>query len=208
MGKNCLTRYSSRTYSIRLPLPCVCCAPNRLNFMLLTDCALPLPIVTPRLVIRDAVRADMRSWSTLYRSPKVRRHMNGPLKRTGQEWWAGQQRTAVDVDRPLSIVQSETNEFVGTCGFFRTPQQHEWETWLLLRSKFWGAGIGTEVTSALIAAAFSSLGALRVVGIVDPNNHASLNMIKRLGFVFVGEYMCTTSWQQGHHVYSVGPKYA
>jgi len=70
---------------------------------------------------------------------------------------------------------------------------------------FWGAGIGSEVTSALIAAAFSSLGALRVVGIVDPTNHASLSMIKRLGFAFVEKYKGTTPWQQGHHVYSVEP---
>ncbi len=131
--------------------------------------------------------------------------MNGPLKRTAQAWWAGQQRVAADVDRPLTIVHSETNEFVGACGFFKTPQQHEWETWLLLRSKFWGAGIGAEVTSALIAAAFSSLGAQRVIGIVDPTNHASLSMIKRLGFAFVGDYTGTTSWQHGHHVYSVEP---
>lgn len=171
----------------------------------MTDCALPLPVVTSRLVIRDAIRSDMSSWSALYRSPKVRKHMNGPLKRTAQAWWAGQQRVAADVDRPLSIVHSETNEFVGACGFFKTPQQHEWEIWLLLRFKFWGAGIGAEITSALIAAAFSSLGAQRVIGIVDPTNHASLSMIKRLGFAFVGEYTGTTSWQQGHHVYSVEP---
>lgn len=173
--------------------------------MRMSDCALPLPIVTPRLIIRDAVRSDMRSWSALYRSPRVRKHLNGPLNRTAQAWWAGHQRGAADVDRPLCIVQSETNEFVGTCGFYKTPQQHEWETWLLLRAKFWGAGIGAEVTSALITAAFSSLGARRVIGIVDPTNHASLRMIKRLGFAFVEEYKGTTPWQRGHHVYNVEP---
>lgn len=131
--------------------------------------------------------------------------MNGPMKRTAQAWWAGQQRVAADVDRPLCIVQSETNEFVGACGFLKTARQHEWEAWVLLRSKFWGAGIGAEVTSALIAAAFSSLGALRVIGIVDPANHASLSMIKRLGFAFIGEYKVATLWQQGHHIYSVEP---
>lgn len=110
--------------------------------------------------------------------------------------------------RPPTCHRSvETNEFVGTCGFFQTPQQHEWEPWLLLRQKFWGVGIGGEVTSALTATAFSSLGALRVVGIVDPTNHASLAMIKKLGFTFAGEYKGKeiAHWQQGHHVYSVEP---
>ncbi|WP_083758043.1 GNAT family N-acetyltransferase [Polaromonas naphthalenivorans] len=131
--------------------------------------------------------------------------MNGPLKRTAQAWWAGHQRGAADIDRPLCIVLPETNEFVGACGFLTTPQQHEWEAWLLLRSKFWGKAFGPEVTSALIAVAFSSLGAQRIVGIVDPMNHASLAMIKKLGFTFIREYAGTTRWQHGHHVYSVEP---
>ena len=131
--------------------------------------------------------------------------MNGPLKRTAQAWWAGNQRVAADVDRPLSIVLPETNEFVGACGFLTAPKQSEWETWLLLRSKFWGQAIGAEVTSALIEVAFSSLGAQSVIGIVDPMNHASLAMIKKLGFAFVCEYTGSIRWQHGHHVYGVEP---
>jgi len=63
----------------------------------------------------------------------------------------GQQRLLADVERPLSIVLTDTNEFVGACGFLDATQHHGgWETWLLLRSKFWGKAIGSEVTSALI----------------------------------------------------------
>jgi [ribosomal protein S5]-alanine N-acetyltransferase len=164
---------------------------------------LKVPIITPRFVIRDAVRADMQGWAALYISPKVRLHMNGPLKRTAQAWWSGQQRLFSDIDRPLSIVFTETNELVGVCGFLRSAEQDEWETWLMLRSKFWGMSTGTEVTSALIDAAFTSLGAHSVIGIVNPENKASLTMIKKLGFVFLREYSGKESWQQGHHIYSV-----
>lgn len=167
------------------------------------DCKLKLPIITPRFVIRDAVRADMQGWAAMYRSPKVRLYMNGPLKRTPQDWWSGQQRLLSYIDRPLSIVFAETNELVGVCGFLYPAQDDEWETWLLLRSKFWGKSIGTEITSALIDIAFASLGAHNVIGIVNPENQASLNMIKKLGFVFVREYTGRQLWQQGHHIYSV-----
>ena len=164
---------------------------------------LPLPIITLRLVIRDAVRSDMPGWSALYRSPKVRRYMDGPLRRTAKEWWAGQQPLSADVDRPLSIVFPETGELVGVCGFLTSAQSGEWETWLLLRSKFWGKAIGAEVTSVLVEVAFSSLGAKRVIGIVDPANQASLSMITRLGFSFLREYSGRQPWQQGHHIYGV-----
>jgi ribosomal-protein-alanine N-acetyltransferase len=166
---------------------------------------IPLPIITLRLVIRDPARSDMRGWAALYRSPKVRRYMNGPLRRTAREWWAGNQRLGSDLDRPLSIVLPETDELVGVCGFFKSaqPGAGEWEIWLLLRSKFWGKAIGAEVTFALIEVAFSSLGAQRVIGIVDPENKGSLSMITRLGFSFLRKYTGTVLWQRGHHIYGV-----
>ena len=171
--------------------------------MSMVDCHLPVPITTPRLVIRDAIRADMRGWSALYRSPKVRQHMNGPLKRKPQEWWGRLQQHSADLDRPLSIALPETNELVGACGFLNGAQLGERETWLLLRAKFWGKAIGTEVTSSLVGVAFASLDAQRVIGIVDPANHASVNMIKKIGFAFVREYSGKVPWQLGHHIYSI-----
>ena len=169
----------------------------------MADYQLPIPIITRRLVIRDAIRSDMRGWSALYRSPKVRQYMNGPLRRKAQEWWTGQQSLSTEVTRPLSIALPNTNELVGVCGFFNSSQHSEWEAWLLLRSKFWQVGIGSEVMSALVEVAFSSLAALRVIAIVDPENNKSLSMLKKLGFGFVSEYSGTSNWQNGHHIYAV-----
>jgi [ribosomal protein S5]-alanine N-acetyltransferase len=173
------------------------------DVMRMSDHLLPLPIITPRLVIRDPARTDMRGWSAIYRSPRVRRYMNGPLTRTTKGWWAGNQRLGADVDRPLSIVFPETDELVGVCGFLKSAQPGEWEVWILLRSKYWGKAIGAEVTSALIKVALSSLGAKRVIGIIDPENQGSLSMITRLGFSFLREYSGTLRWQQEHHIYGV-----
>ena len=167
------------------------------------DYQLPIPIVTERLVIRQAVRTDMEEWSALYGNPKVRQYLNGPLNRSAQAWWNGQQPLLANVDQALSVVLSATNEFVGTCGFFKTEQLGEWEAWVQLRTSFWGKAIGTETTLALMRVAFKSLAAERVVGLVDPANVASINMIEKLGFVFIREYAGKSLWQSGHHVYGV-----
>lgn len=171
--------------------------------MHLADHQLLLPIITRRLVIRDPVRADMSGWSALYRSPKVRCYMNGPLKRTAKEWWTGIQQPRTNIDRPLSIVFPKTDELAGVCGFLKSSQPEVWEIWLLLRSKFWGNAFGAEVTSALVEAAFSLLGAKGVIGIVDPKNQRSLSMITSLGFSFLREYSGNLTWQKGHHIYCV-----
>jgi RimJ/RimL family protein N-acetyltransferase len=131
------------------------------------------------------------------------------LKRKAQDWWSNQQDIFADVDRPLSVVLSESNELVGVCGFLIADQPNEpdeWEAWLLLRSKYWGKAMGVEITSALIAVAFKSLAAQRVIGIVDPANHASLAMIKKLGFSYMRDYSDPSNpsnWQNGHHIYGV-----
>lgn len=166
------------------------------------DYQLPIPIVTQRLLIRQAVRTDMEEWSALYKNPKVRQYMNGPLKRSAQKWWNLQQPLLANVDQALSVVLSATNEFVGTCGFLKTEQLGELETWVQLQPSFWGKAIGTEATLALMRVAFKSLAAERVVGLVDPANVASINMIEKLGFVFIREY-AGKSWQSGHHFYGV-----
>lgn len=48
---------------------------------------LPFPFNTQRLLVRPPIRTDMRNWSALYRSAKVRRYMNGPLMRPAKVFW-------------------------------------------------------------------------------------------------------------------------
>jgi len=169
------------------------------------DNHLSLPIVTPRLRIRECIRTDMRIWSALFRSKKARKYLNGPLKQTAQQWWDGQKEHFGEVVQVLTIASCESNEVVGVCGFFSAGVPHVWETWLMLRVKFWKKSIGVEVTSALVSAAFTSLAAKRVTAIIDPTNQASINVITKLGFSFVSKYSDSASWQHGHHVYAVEP---
>ena len=167
---------------------------------------LPFPISTSRLLIRQALRGDMRGWSALYRSPKPRRHLNGPLQRSAKAWWTGQQQVFSNVDQPLSIALRETDELVGVCGYLKGSARGEWEVWLILRAKFWRKGIGAEVVDSLVNTAFNSLGATRVIGIVDPSNHASVTMIKKLGFGFVSNYSGNLEWQIGHQIFDIQKK--
>jgi len=173
--------------------------------MCMTNYQLPLPIFTPRLIIRDAVLSDMPGWSALYRDPEVRRYFGGLVEREPQDWWELLQDKISDVKRPLSIVLNETNELVGICGFLasRQPAEWEWETWLLLHTEFWGKGIGTEVISALVEVAFLTLEAQRVIGKIDPENQASLDLFIKLGFLYLGKHPDSDSWQYGHHIYGL-----
>lgn len=162
--------------------------------------SLPTPIFTGRLVIRPPRRSDMNSWAALNRSPKARRHLNGPLRRPATELWLQLQSLSGQVTQPLAVAHRETNEFVGQCGFLQSVHEPEdAELYCVIRTSCWGMGYGNEICSALIPFAFSALGASRITGIVHPGNVASLAMVKKLGFVECG--VCQHSdWQQGHQM--------
>lgn len=150
----------------------------------------------------------MRNWSALYRSPVVRRHMNGPLQRTAKEWWIGCERNAGLAEQQLSVVLSSSNDFVGVCGFLQSRENREWELYLVLRQKYWRKGLATELAKTLITIAFDSLGARRVVGIIDPENQSSLKMVEKLGFRFMRKHSKPGHWQDGHFFYGIENKNA
>lgn len=165
---------------------------------------LRLPLTTTRLTVRRPVRSDMGSWRDLYSTPLVRVHLNGPIDRTEAEWWSGMSELENNDDQTLSVFLSSTNEFVGTCGFLNGKHDSAvWEVYVILCPKFWRQGLASELTRCLVATAFSDLRADRVIGVVDPKNAASIEMITKLGFIFSGTFSQPGQWQDGHHVYDV-----
>jgi [ribosomal protein S5]-alanine N-acetyltransferase len=53
----------------------------------------------------------------------------------------------------------------------------------LLRRDRWGRGLATEAARACLAAAFDGLGAEEIVAVADVGNHASLRVLRKVGFV-------------------------
>ena len=76
---------------------------------------------------------------------------------------------------------------VGTCGF------HKWnkrdlhaEIGYDLSPDFWGQGIMSEALRAAIQNGFGRMGLNRIEAIVYPQNHRSLQLLKKLGFQIEG----------------------
>jgi RimJ/RimL family protein N-acetyltransferase len=93
-------------------------------------------------------------------------------------------------------------EFVGQSGFLQSSQcLDEAELYCIFRPVHWGKGFAPEVCQALIDIAFGPLKLKRLVGIVHPENAASLRLVARLGFEQCGTYDCPVrGWQHGHTV--------
>ncbi|MBQ8598957.1 MAG: GNAT family N-acetyltransferase [Oscillospiraceae bacterium] len=80
----------------------------------------------------------------------------------------------------------DSGELIGCCGL-RPRSPHEYELGFHLRPQYWRQGYATEAAKAAIAYAFDTLNAQKLLAGHNPQNTASRNTLKKLGFTFIGE---------------------
>jgi RimJ/RimL family protein N-acetyltransferase len=77
----------------------------------------------------------------------------------------------------------ETGEHIGCCGFHpRDKPMDVWELGCHLRRAYWSQALGREAAQAVIAYAFSTLGAAAIFAGHHPENSASQRFLQYLGF--------------------------
>jgi RimJ/RimL family protein N-acetyltransferase len=75
-------------------------------------------------------------------------------------------------------------KFIGFAGFFLPEGKSDPELMIALDDQFWHQGLATETGKALIEFAQNTLKVPRITAGADQGNIYSLQMIRRLGFVF------------------------
>ncbi len=148
---------------------------------------------TDRLILRHQTPADLESLWALYCDPDVRKyipdaprtydeareelewHMHGHPRRPELGLWA--------------TIHKETGRFIGRCGLlpWTIDQREEVEVAYLLAKAYWGQGLGTEAARAIARYAFDELGLSRLVCLIEPENHASANVARKIGITFERE---------------------
>ena len=58
-----------------------------------------------------------------------------------------------------------------------------------VRPEYWGHGLATEAAAAWVAHGFETLDLDRIIAIVRPAHKASLHVLDKVGFKYVGERM-------------------
>ncbi|MDV7698775.1 GNAT family N-acetyltransferase [Chryseobacterium soli] len=83
----------------------------------------------------------------------------------------------------FGIFNSETNDFIGMClvrDFADVPGQME--IGYTLGKDYWGKGIATKVSRALVKYCFSATGGNEVVAVTDLDNIGSQKVLEKAGF--------------------------
>jgi ribosomal-protein-alanine N-acetyltransferase len=146
----------------------------------------PQTLNTARLTLRPFNEGDRENIFTLYGDPEVM-----TIRKIGP-----QTRDQCDVQLQMilehwsrlgfglwAVMNRETGAFMGECGLRELhPKSEEIELSYGLTPEFWGKGFASEMAPAALSHGFSCLGLGVIYGLAKRHNHASLHILRKLGF--------------------------
>lgn len=142
---------------------------------------------TPRLRLRWLEERDVDDLYAIFSDPEVMRYWSSPPytgRAQAEELLAGIGECFRGGGLyQWGVARRADDRVIGTCTLAGIDRSNlRAEIGFALGRAHWGGGLMIEATSGLLDFAFGPLGLARMEADVDPNNHASLRLLEKLGF--------------------------
>jgi ribosomal-protein-alanine N-acetyltransferase len=149
-----------------------------------------MEILTERLKLREITRDDFQAVHEYANDPMTVRYMPfGPnTEEETQEFINRNLRRQLEkprTDYGLGIILKREDRLIGACGMHDVTEIQASIGYILNRG-YWGHGYATEAAKALVAHLFDELGVHRVYASCDPDNHASVRVLEKVGMSLEG----------------------
>ncbi len=146
---------------------------------------LTLPIVTLRLTLREFVKADFDAILAYSSDARVTKYLFfGPRDADSTaDYLEGLLASQQEVPRTrfeLAVEETGSGRVIGACDL-SLIERNVVDLGYMLGLPDWGKGYATEISLALIDAAFFDLRAERIISTVDVNNQASIRVLEKVG---------------------------
>ncbi len=147
-------------------------------------------IETERLIVREYVEDDAEAFFKLNTDPEVVRFVpDKPLPNV-------EQARQTLIDHPIAdycrygfgrgaCILKSTGEQIGLAGLKYLDDLGEVDVAYRLLPAHWGKGLGTEVALASVRYGFTDLGLKHIIGLVMPENTASVRVLEKTGLRYV-----------------------
>ena len=151
-------------------------------------------IETARLTLRRARTEDLPRFHAILSDPRAMRYWSS-LPHESEERTREWLQSMIDAPGEASddYVVEHQGRVIGKAGCYRLP-----EIGFILDPDYWGQGLAREALEAVIRHIFATRPIAALCADVDPRNHASLGLLKRLGFRETGRARGT--WTLGEEV--------
>lgn len=167
---------------------------------------LMITISTERLMLRDFEVADVPALAVILGDGQVMRYsVRGVLSEHATGDFVRNCRHAYSVDGygPQALVESASGQLAGFCGLNAelVDGVMEVEIGYRLAPSFWGRGLASEAVQATLRHGFETLRLESVIGIVQPQNAASVKVLLKAGF---SDYVHSQYHRLGVRIYRLG----
>ena len=142
---------------------------------------------TNRLVIEPFTESDKMDWFLIETNPLVRKFLPGELPTQAQSFDYVEKSLSSYVVNGFgryAVRFRETDELIGMCGYLLEDYGIDFGYRYL--PKFWGRGIGYEAARSVLDFGVNNVQSREIISLVANRNIASLKIIEKLGFSFVG----------------------
>lgn len=149
-----------------------------------------LPLITPRVLVREFTPADFAALRAIDADPEVLRYRSRPeiTPDMTREFLAQAASSAAEgagrARYALAVVLRggpQAGQLIGQCGLTRLPPGTEAFLWYSLNRQHWGQGYMTEAARAVLAFGFEAAGLERIFAECHPENLASVQVMQRIG---------------------------
>ena len=147
-------------------------------------------LTTERLTLREFTAADAKAMEAVLCDRDVMLYSMRTLVPSEVPGWIDKTIASYQDDiGNWAMVETNTGEVIGYCGLTHSQdyQDHGIELNYRLAKPWWGKGLATEIATAVIDYARQNKISDRLFAVVDPNNEASLNVVRKLGLAFENE---------------------
>ena len=141
-------------------------------------------LTTKRVRLRRFLKTDLSSLRQMMSNPNVMKFTGFKTPQSEekiQECLAKWTKPAIPQLGVWAACLLETDELFGWFMLTPTINEHSPEIGFMLREEFWGQGLTSEVSAALISYGFDQLNLKRIIASTHVNNHSSICILKKLG---------------------------
>ncbi len=142
------------------------------------------------VILRKIKEDDLETFSKLFSDELVMEYSEGIISPEHIPKWFAKvtsQYNANDGFGTFSIVLVESDSVIGYCSLLQTGYIALPEIGYRIFPNYWGKGLATEATRQIIKYAFEEMGLPAIYAQVDPNNHRSVCVLKKLNMSYSHE---------------------
>ena len=144
---------------------------------------------TDRLLIREISKDDYQDLFQLHSDPIVQKYTGElPVKTISEIIKGTKERTFNDYKKygfgRWAVIIKSTNQFTGWAGLKYLPEFDEIDIGYRFLPEFWGKGIATEASKAIIKYGFEILEIEKIIAVSMVGNTASIKVMEKVGMIF------------------------